>query len=253
MNTRIVKGETAAPRATRLGTLAARRAPRSSKRPLHGGAVRCRRKFLRWFPDGFRDADYLDFERDYKWQTHEAWERSLPRGEFGALIRAKEFDEIAARALRVEQSARHSLMFSFEKMALRDAVRARTGARAFSEGLYDFLHGRAGLERRFERWVSVVAELPRKQTRVLTWPLVTVFGFVAQPDTHMFMKPNVMRAAAREYGFPLAYASRPSWENYASLLELAATVRRDLHALKPRDMIDLQSFLWVQGSDEYEE
>ncbi|MEO7648413.1 MAG: hypothetical protein ABIV11_09280 [Gemmatimonadaceae bacterium] len=23
--------------------------------------------------------------------------------------------------------------------------------------------------------------------------------------------------------------------------------------LKPRDMIDLQSFMWVQGSDEYEE
>ena len=23
--------------------------------------------------------------------------------------------------------------------------------------------------------------------------------------------------------------------------------------LKPRDMIDIQSFIWVQGSDEYEE
>jgi len=28
-------------------------------------------------------------------------------------------------------------------------------------------------------------------------------------------------------------------------------VRRDLKDLRPRDMIDLQSFLWVQGSDEY--
>ena len=34
---------------------------------------------------------------------------------------------------------------------------------------------------------------------------------------------------------------------------LAETVRRDLRDLKPRDMIDLQSFIWVQGSDEYEE
>jgi len=34
-------------------------------------------------------------------------------------------------------------------------------------------------------------------------------------------------------------------------LEFAATVRRDLRDLKPRDMIDLQSFMWVQGSDEY--
>jgi hypothetical protein len=28
-------------------------------------------------------------------------------------------------------------------------------------------------------------------------------------------------------------------------------VRRDLRDLRPRDMIDIQSFLWVQGSDEY--
>jgi hypothetical protein len=155
--------------------------------------------------------------------------------------------------VRVEQGARHSFIFSFEKMALRDAVRSRHGARAFAEGLFDFLYGRAALERRFERWVEVVAGLPRKQTRVLTWPLVTVFGFIAQPETHIFMKPTVTRAAAEEYGFPLRYSSRPSWETYASLLELAATVRRDLKDLRPRDMIDVQSFLWVQGSDEYEE
>jgi len=30
-------------------------------------------------------------------------------------------------------------------------------------------------------------------------------------------------------------------------------VRRDLSDLRPRDMIDIQSFMWVQGSDEYEE
>ena len=28
------------------------------------GALRCRRKFLRQFPGGFRDATYLDWERD---------------------------------------------------------------------------------------------------------------------------------------------------------------------------------------------
>jgi hypothetical protein len=30
-------------------------------------------------------------------------------------------------------------------------------------------------------------------------------------------------------------------------------VRIDQGDLKPRDMIDLQSFIWVMGSDEYEE
>jgi hypothetical protein len=40
---------------------------------------------------------------------------------------------------------------------------------------------------------------------------------------------------------------------YASLLAFAERVRDDVRDLKPRDMIDLQSFIWVQGSDEYEE
>jgi hypothetical protein len=215
------------------------------------GALRCRRKFLRRFPGGFRDPTYLDWERDYKWETHLRWQEALPRNAFRALLRDGAFEEATTRALRVEQRSRHSMLFSFEKMALRDGVRTPEGARTFAQGLYDFLHGRGGLERRFERWVAAIETLPRRQTRVLTWPLATVFGFIAQPDIHMFLKPNTIRAAARAYGYELPYRPRPSWDTYAALLAFTDLVQRDLADLGPRDMIDLQSFLWVQGSDEY--
>jgi hypothetical protein len=215
--------------------------------------MHCRRKFLHFFPGGFRDATYIEWEREYKWLTHERWQESLNREEFRRLLRSRKFTEIATRAVRVEQRSRYSMLFSFEKMALRDAVKSQSGAQAFSEGLYQFLHGTAGFERRFDRWVEVVAALPRRQTRVLTWPLVTVFGFIAQPDIHIFLKPNTTRAAAREYGFDFSYKSKPSWETYASLLEFAEKIRHDMRDLRPRDMIDIQSFMWVQGSDEYDE
>lgn len=226
--------------------------PASRARQISSGALRCRSKFLRHFPGGFRDATYLDWERGYKWESHERWEEALGRDEFRALLRAGQFAEIASRAVRVEQRSRYSMIFSFEKMALRDAVKTQAGARAFAEGLYEFLHGAGDARRKFERWVEVVGNLPRRQTRVLTWPLVTVFGFIAQPTEHIFLKPNVTRIAAREYGYDFQYKSRPNWETYTSLLEFAATVRRDNRDLKPRDMIDLQSFIWVQGSDEYD-
>ena len=106
---------------------------------------------------------------------------------------------------------------------------------------------------RFTRWCEAVAALPRKQTRVLTHPIVTIFGFLAQPDMHIYLKPNVTRSVAREYGFPFQYSSRPSWETYSSLLEFAEILRQDLDDLHSRDIIDIQSFIWVQGSDEYEE
>ena len=213
------------------------------------GALRCRRKFLRFFPGGFADETYLDWERDYKWQAHERWTANLDEGTFARLLRRGDHEEIARLAVSIE--SRTNLLFSFEKMALRDAVRDVAGARAFSTGLYRFLHGTGDLEMLFAEWCSTVGALPRRQTRVLTWPVVTVFGFIAQPDRHMFLKPNVTRLAARAYGYSFEYQSRPTWTTYASLLSFAEQVRRDQRDLRPRDMIDVQSFIWVQGSDEY--
>ena len=204
---------------------------------------------MRFFPGGFRDATYLDWERGYKAEAHAQWERELDRSRFHALLEASRFDEIAATAIRIE--SRTNLLFSFEKMALRDATRTPAGARAMAQGLYEFLHGRGSDETRFTEWCAVVADLPRRQTRVLTWPVVTVFGFIAQPRRHMFLKPNVTRVAASRYGYSFDYRPKPDWTTYAQLLDLAAIVRRDLIDLAPRDMIDMQSFLWVQGSDEY--
>jgi hypothetical protein len=163
---------------------------KNRSKQISPSALRCRRKFLRFFPNGFRDETYLDWERDYKWETHIRWEQALSEDEFHRLLRKREFYDIAARAVRVEQSSRHSMLFSFEKMALRDAVKTEGGARLFAEGLYDFLYGSGSIGGRFKDWVDVVASLPRRQTRVLTWPLVTVFGFVAEPKTHIFSKSH---------------------------------------------------------------
>ena len=224
--------------------------PRNGRVSRVYGPQRCRRKFLKFFPGGFRDETYISWEREYKWNAHLRWVETLDAPRMRALMKAGEYDELATRAVTIE--SRTNLLFSFEKMALRDAVRTRDGARRFSAGLYDFLHGRGSEQQKFERWIETVSELPRRQTRVLTWPLVTVFGFIAQPDRHMFLKPNVTRRAASRYGFEFDYRSKPSWDIYACLLAFAEQVRTDQRALHPKDMIDLQSFIWVQGSDEYE-
>jgi hypothetical protein len=237
--------------AQQIGTEHGRsRSGKSATRSV-AGAMRCRRKFLRFFPEGFRDETYIDWERGYKAAAHELWSERLSVLEFRRLLRADEHAEIAARAVRIE--SRTNLLFSFEKMALRDAVRAANGAELFAKGLYALLHGTGAIAKRFDDWCHTVSELPRKQTRVLTWPLATVFGFIAQPETHFFLKPRVTMRAVAEYGLTFPYRSRPSWAVYANLLEVAERVRRDLRDLRPRDMIDIQSFLWVQGSDEYEE
>lgn len=220
----------------------------SSSRGL-SSVEKCRRKFLKYFPGGFADETYLDWERNYKWNAHQQWEVLLNHAAFRKLLRDEAYADIAAHAIRIE--SRTNLLFSFEKMALRDALRPPEGARAFADGLFHYLYGGGNDEVRFNRWRDAVGSLPRRQTRVLTWPVLTVFGFIAQPDRHMFLKPNVTRLAAKHYDFDFEYHSKPSWSTYESLLAFANTVMRDQRDLAPKDLIDAQGFIWVQGSDEY--
>jgi hypothetical protein len=156
--------------------------PRNARVSRVYGPEGCRRKFLKFFPGGFGDETYISWEREYKRNAHLRWVETLDAPRMRALMKAGEYDELARRAVIIE--SRTNLLFSFEKMALRDALRTRDGARSFSEGLYGFLHGRGSDKQKFERWIEAVSELPRRQTRVLTWPLVTVFGFIAQPHRH---------------------------------------------------------------------
>ncbi|MDB6053910.1 MAG: hypothetical protein JWN25_1433 [Verrucomicrobiales bacterium] len=211
----------------------------------------CRQKFLKFFPEGFYDPKYLAWERDYKVNSHRKWRQELEQESFAKLLALRKFSEIALKAVRAESST--NLLFSFEKMALRDALKSETGAKGFATGLFDWLYGSGAEEERFEKWVGQVEKLPRKQTRVLTWPMVTVFGFLAEPASQIFLKPMVTKAAAQAYGIEWNYISRPNWETYRQLLEFAKLLKKELRDLKPRDMIDIQSFIWVLGSEEYSE
>ena len=215
------------------------------------GPERCRRKFLATFPAAFIDETYLAWERDYKWEAHRLWTKRIGgKTEFRSKLDDGRYHEVATEAVRIESS--RSLLFSFEKMALRDSVvRSDAGAALFAHGLYEWLHGTGPEEDRFESWLAVLQSLPQRQRRVASWPIVTVFGFIARPRVHAFLKPVAMQRAAAKYGFDLDYSSRPSWTTYSSFLSLCHTVNSDLSDLRPRDQIDVQSFLWVQGSDEY--
>lgn len=210
---------------------------------------RQKRKFIKHFPKGFKGDKYIAWERDYKWQAHLQWEEALNRKRYEELLAEGNFEEIAATAVRIE--SRTNLLFSFEKMALRDALKTGRGARLFAKGLYDYVYGKDTIEERFTIWSGTLKLLPVVKTRVHTWPLQTVFGFIANPKEHIFLKPRVTQAAALAVGYDFKYVSKPNFLTYKSLLDLAGLIKKETLDLGPRDYIDLQSFIWVSGSDEY--
>ena len=211
--------------------------------------IKCLKKFLYYFKKGYDDPKYISWERGYKESAHQQFQEQLNKDKFESLLKAQQFESIAEIAVKIESKT--NLLFSFEKMALRDAVKSPDGAKTLATGLFDYIYSNQRLEDRFEAFVAVVEKLPRKQTRVLTWPLVTVFGFIANPNEHIFLKPMVTKIAARKYGFPLSYQSKPNWNTYQSLLKFASEVRKDTMSYHPKDYMDLQSFIWVLGSEEY--
>ena len=123
---------------------------------------------------------------------------------FRRLLTQRRYRDIARQAVGIE--SRTNLLFSFEKWLSAMRFKATSGARAFATGLFDLLYGSGPIAQRFDRWCTLSrAGLPRAQTRVLTWPVATVFAFLALPRVHFFLKPTVTRLAARAYGYELAY------------------------------------------------
>jgi hypothetical protein len=221
----------------------------TNKQSIQAAKKRCMQKFLYYFKKGFQDEKYIAWERQYKMDAHIQFRERLDQKSFKALLSSGSYEKIAQTAIQIESKT--NLLFSFEKMAIRDAVKSKEGAKQFACGLFDYLYSSELLQRRFENFVEMISYLPRKQTRVLTWPLITVFGFIAQPDKHIFLKPKVTQRAAEKYKFDFDYISPPNWDTYESLLGFAEQIRLDTKHLRPRDHIDLQSFIWVMGSDEY--
>jgi hypothetical protein len=149
-------------------------------------------------------------------------------------------------------AAKLNMLALYEWMALREALEDSRGARILAPALYDLVHGARAFGSRLERFVETLDRVPQRQTRLAKWPVVTLFPFVAQPTRHIIVKPRLMKRAAEQLGFELAYRPQPNAATYASVIGAASLVRHALALWHPRDLIDVQGFIWVTSSEEYE-
>ena len=201
-------------------------------------------RFLRLCPGGFSDPQYLRLERNYKWAAHERWVELLNEEEFCRLLDAEQHQEIAKRAMQVEAKTKF-LLSRFEKSALHDAVKAEAPAKLFAHGLYDLVYGGETFETRFTEFIRDLGSLPEHQTSPLKWTIATIFPFVALPKKHIFLKPTVTKKAAKQRRFSLNYKPQLNWLTYSRFLEFADLLSKEVADLEPRDMIDIQSYIWV--------
>jgi hypothetical protein len=72
---------------------------------------------------------------------------------------------------------------------------------------------------------------------------------------NMFLKPEVTKDFAERVGHRFAsdYEPRLDIAVYEGLLDLFAKTEAELSDLKPRDRVDVQSFIWVIGNYKQED
>ena len=85
------------------------------------------------------------------------------------------------------------------------------------------------------------------------WTTATYFIFLAYPDEHMFLKPTVTQHSADLVKAELNYRSELNWLTYSCLLDFAGYLKAELvrMGMEPRDMIDVQSFMWCIAPGKY--
>ncbi len=217
--------------------------PASSKRRTRG-AVRdfdsMVADFLKRFPKGFRDPNYVEQERNYKDEASRLCGKLLREREVAAFIARGEEGEVADRAVKVLNAT--NLVFPNEKMDLRDGLQDEGAKGRFARALWALLYAPGDLSGRFEGFVDVLNEVGAAK-----WTTASYYLFLRFPKRFIFLKPTVTLAAADRCGFDIAYRPEVNWTTYRRTLDFAQDLQKRLSALEPADMIDVQSFIWACG------
>lgn len=194
-------------------------------------------RFLERFPQGFYGEKYLEQERNYKVAAHELALELLGKHALAELLSVHDYGEICKRALRVSNAT--NLIFPNEKMALKDGLHNAAAKELFAESLNQLLFGSGDLEPRFRTFFHALEEV-----KAAKWTTATYFPFLVFPKQHMFLKPSITQDAAALSAFEISYRPQLNWLTYKCVLSFANHLRNELAELKPRDMIDVQSFMW---------
>jgi len=199
-------------------------------------------KFLENFPEGFQGKMLTHFELEYKWKAHEYCKEELNQEIWKSSLENEDYETLSAKIKRLYSKT--GLLASFEMMDVGDAFKEPEGQKQLCNAFYNLLYGDDPIQKRFNDTVKIFALYKMDK-----WPTISYPLFIRFPKEYMFVKPNMTKEAAANRGFNIQYSSQPSWGAYKRILDFSQDLfnrlsESDNKFLHPRDMIDIQSFMW---------
>jgi hypothetical protein len=197
------------------------------------GAIRL---FLDAHPQGFADAQLEEDQRGYKFDAHRRAIDLLAKDRIKAMLAAGDHAGIASTAKKIFTN----LVFPNEAMAFGEFLK-RGGPRIdeFADQLFLLLHGQA-FDSAFDRIAALL-----KPFGAARWPVLSYWPIILRPKMHMIVKPEVARDCAWRLGEDFGYESYPSAAIYRRFLSFVDRLRTGIAPLKPRDNIDVLSFMYA--------
>jgi 5-methylcytosine-specific restriction protein B len=189
------------------------------------------------------DPDFQKDEIDYKQRLVAKATSQLAKPTLHQLTNARDHDGLISRIQNVGQDKNNNLLFlRFPSSSdLNILKHPNLDKQEFGVGFYDLLYGDGESSDRLKSYLDVVEhyKLPNK------WTFPTFFLFLCHPDTDIFVKPMVIRTFLSFIGEVNQFTSIPSAEGYEVIKQVAHELKDGLHAYAPRDMVDIQSFIWT--------
>lgn len=196
----------------------------------YGGAIA---RFLGFFDRGFDDPAYVELERSYKLAS----QRKL----LDALSLEVALEADAEQAIKVRKAFNTNVLSSFELARTYAMLGGETGP-AYVRGAATFALG--DLDAGIAAMTRAIAPHGRA-----SWPMLTYLPNLWSPEAHIFLKPEKTKEFAQRvgHGFANDYSASLEAGVYRSLLDMVVETEVEIAKLKPRDRIDVQSFIWVVG------
>lgn len=197
----------------------------------------------RSYPDwnDFTEPAFVKDEEGYKREASELAKEMLGREALSGLLANEDYEEFIGRLKKV--AGKTNLLFlgvpQRGDLAVISTVNDQPGETCMA--IFELLYGEKDVLDRLQTFFVFVNDvgLPQK------WTFPTYYLFLLYPESEIFVKPSVMGWLSKELDGTMPYSSKPDAATYGAMRQVLYALRDKLGDYGARDMIDVQSFVWV--------
>jgi hypothetical protein len=194
------------------------------------------------FRNRFHDFNHRDFvgaEVTYKRKAQERFKELLAQDQLDPLIAGGQFEDAKTVIKRAYggsfDGVQNNLLNQYDMLTVVNAP-----AEPLTRALYDVLYGTGAFSPRLDAWIRVLSH-----DKPTVWPAATYVLMMHDPSKHIFVKAEPYKKLLHALHSKVTWEPHPTAARYAQIQVLASALLEKLAPMGARDMIDVQSFIYV--------